>query len=75
MLSDSMIENYKIKKLMATRLEKVYQKEKPTAFVFLYAQPEVSTSKSGIKYANFNLKNLDMIDVNYDCPLPNEYNK
>ncbi|KRV73400.1 hypothetical protein P3W55_11245 [Pseudomonas citronellolis] len=75
MISDSMIEKYKIKKLMATRLEKVHKKEKPTAFVFLYAQPEVGTSKSGIKYANFHLKNLDMIDVNYECPLPNEYNK
>lgn len=75
MIADGTIERYKIKKLMATRLEKIHQKEKPTAFVFLYAQPEVNTSKAEIKYANFNLKNLDMIDINYDCPLPNEYNK
>ena len=60
---------------MATRLEKIYQKDTPTAFVFIYAQPEVNTSKSDIKYANFSLKNLDMIDVNYECPLPKEYNK
>ncbi|WP_197075726.1 hypothetical protein [Salinivibrio sp. KP-1] len=75
MIADGTIERYKIKKLMATRLEKIHQKEKPTALVFLYAQPEINTSKAGIKYANFNLKNLDMIDINYDCPLPTEYNK
>lgn len=75
MIADGTIEGYRIKKLMATRLEKIHQKEKPTAFVFLYAQPEINTSKARIKYANFNLKNLDMIDINYDCPLPTEYNK
>jgi len=75
MIADSTIENYQIKKLMATRLKKIYQKETPTAFVFIYGQPEVNTSKSGLKYANFSLKNLDMIDVNYECPLPKEYNK
>lgn len=75
MIADSTIDNYKIKKLMATRLEKIYQKDTPTAFVFIYAKPEVNTSKSDIKYANFSLKNLDMIDVNYECPLPKEYNK
>jgi hypothetical protein len=75
MIADGTIERYKIKKLMATRLEKIYKKDKPAAFVFLYAQPEVNISKAEIKYANFNLKNLDMIDINYDCPLPNEYDK
>lgn len=75
MISDGTIERYKIKKLMATRLDKIHKKEQPTAFVFIYAQPEINVSKTNIKYANFYLKNLDMIDVNYDCPLPKEYNK
>ena len=75
MIADSTIEKYRIKKLMATRLDKIYQKELPTAFVFIYAQPEVNISRSDIRYANFNVKNLDMVDINYDCPLPKEYSK
>jgi len=42
--------------------------------VFLYGQPTVRTSQ-GTSYANFELKNLDMVDVNYDCPLPSKYDK
>ena len=59
---------------MAVRLSKNAQKDKPTAFVFLYGQPAVRTS-NGHNYANFDLKNLDMIDVNYDRPLPPKYDK
>lgn len=73
-VSDAFIESYKLKNLMAVRLSKIAQKPKPTAFVFLYGQPSMRTS-NGKSYANFDLKNLDMIDVNYDCPLPPKYDK
>ncbi|MNE97509.1 hypothetical protein D3C80_1958700 [compost metagenome] len=73
-VSDSLVERYKLKNLMATRLSKICQQAKPTAFVFLYGQPTVRTS-NGTSYANFELKNLDMIDVNYDCPLPSKYDR
>lgn len=59
---------------MAVRLSKIAEKDKPTAFVFLYGQPAIRTSNER-DYANFDLKNLDMIDVNYDCPLPPRYDK
>lgn len=75
MIGDRLIDSYKIKKLVTTRLEKIIQKEKPTAFVFIYGKPEENMSKKGVKYANFSITNLDMIDINYDCPLPTEYNK
>jgi hypothetical protein len=75
MVGDRLIDSYKVKKLVTTRLEKIIQEEKPTAFVFIYGKPEEKESKKGVKYANFSITNLDMIDINYDCPLPNEYNK
>lgn len=75
MIGDRLIDSYKVKKLVTTRLEKISQKEKPTAFVFIYGKPKESVSQRGVKYANFSITNLDMIDINYDCPLPNEYDK
>lgn len=75
MISDRLIDSYKVKKLVTTRLEKIIQKDKPTAFVFIYGKPEENMSQKKFKYANFSITNLDMIDINYDCPLPNEYNK
>ena len=75
MIGDRLIEGYKVKKLVTTRLEKIIQKNNPTAFVFIYGQPEEKLSKNEVKYANFSISNLDMIDINYDCPLPKEYNK
>lgn len=75
MIGDRLIDGYKVKKLVTTRLEKIIQKEKPTAFVFIYGKPEENMSQKGVKYANFSITNLDMIDINYDCPLPTEYNK
>lgn len=73
-VSDKLVERYKLKNLMATRLSKISQESKSTAFVFVYGQPKVRTS-NGTSYANFELQNLDMIDVNYDCPLPSKYDK
>ncbi|WMC12098.1 hypothetical protein PU634_06965 [Oceanimonas pelagia] len=75
MIADRLIESYEIKKLVATRLEKIKAQGKPTAFVFVYGEPKENVSKAGNKYANFSITNLDMIDINYDCPLPREYNK
>ena len=75
LISDHLIDSYKIKKLMSTRLEKINQKQKPTAFVFVYGKPQKKESSSGRNYANFSIKNLDFIDINYDCPLPKEYDK
>ncbi len=75
MIADRLIESYKIKKLVATRLEKINAQEKPTAFVFVYAKPEENVSRTGNKCADFSITNLYVIDINYDCPLPKEYNK
>ncbi|ENM5729063.1 hypothetical protein CW613_001376 [Vibrio mimicus] len=75
MISDRLISNYKVKKLVTTRIEKIIKKESKTAFVFIYGKPQERKSKKNINYANFSIENLDMIDINYDCPLPKEYNK
>ncbi|MFQ6372970.1 hypothetical protein [Shewanella sp. YIC-542] len=75
MIGDRLIDSYKVKKLVTTRLERIIKKEKSTAFVFIYGKPEENVSQKGVKYANFSITNLDMIDINYDCPLPKEYNK
>jgi len=74
-LDDKLIESYKIKKLVITRLKKINAQVKPTAFVFVYAKPKTNVSRAMKKYANFSITNLDMIDINYNCPLPKEYNK
>lgn len=69
-ISDKLINGYKIKKLMVSRLEKINKKDSPTAFVFVYGKPEEKESRTGTKYANFSINNLDMIDVNHVCPMP-----
>ncbi len=73
-VTDRLINSYKIKKLVSTRLTKILENPKHTAFVFVYAKP-ILKEKNGRKYVNFNISNLDMLDINYDCPLPKEYNK
>lgn len=75
MIYDNLIASYKIKKLVLTRIEKINKKASPTAFVFIYGKPVITKSKAGKEYANFSMKNLDMIDINQDCPLPAEYDK
>lgn len=75
MIGDRLIESYKVRKLVTTRLERIFNKDKPTAFVFVYGKPVENESQKGVKYANFSITNLDMLDINYDCPLPKEYNK
>lgn len=72
MISDKLINSYKIKKLVTTRLQKINKQQKPTAFIYIYAKPEIKESATGKKYANFAINNLDMIDINYSCPIPTE---
>lgn len=72
LVSDQLIENYKIKKLVTTRLKKVYEAAQPTAFIFVYGKPK--QSKSG-DYANFHISNLDMIDISYSCPFLSQHDK
>jgi len=74
MIGDRLIESYKIKKLVSTRLEKIVAQDSPTAFVFIYSIPERNVSGDH-EYANFEISNLDFIDINYECPLPKSYNK
>jgi len=67
---DSLIDSYKIKKLVSTRLTKIVSGSKQ-AFVFVYGKPEINQSKQTDKvYANFKITNLDMIDVNHESPFP-----
>jgi len=74
MIGDRLIDSYKIKKLVSTRLEKIVAAENPTAFVFVYSRPVRNVSGDRV-FANFEITNLDMIDINYECPLPKAYNK
>lgn len=70
MIFDNLIDSYKIKKLVSTRLAKIVSGSKK-AFVFVYGKPEANQSKkTGKEYANFKITNLDMIDVNHDSPFP-----
>ncbi|KFF70887.1 hypothetical protein [Pectobacterium brasiliense] len=66
-----LIDNYPIKKLVVKRIQKISKQSKPTAFVFIYAKPKVVKSKTNdMIYINFNVDNLDFIDINIDTPLP-----
>ncbi len=70
MIFDNLIDSYKIKKLVSTRLTKIVSGSNK-AFVFVYGKPEVNQSKQKDKeYANFKITNLDMIDVNHESPFP-----
>lgn len=75
LISDRLIENYKIRRLVSTRLEKISKMKYPSGYVFVYSSPTKNNSKSGIEYANFKIDNLDMIDINYECPLTKEHDK
>jgi len=75
LISDRLIDGYKIKRLVSTRLEKISVLDRPSAYVFVYSNPKINKSKIGIEYANFKIDNLDFIDINYECPFPKEYDK
>lgn len=74
MVGDRLIECYKIKKLVSTRLKKIVEEKRTTAFVFIYSRPVRRVSGEQV-YANFDITNLDMIDINYECPLPKSFDK
>ncbi|MFZ6044436.1 hypothetical protein ACOV11_28595, partial [Vibrio natriegens] len=42
MIGDRLIERYKMKKLVAKRIEKIYKSPNPTAYVFIYGTPRVN---------------------------------
>ncbi|MFP1779912.1 hypothetical protein ACLEEB_12150 [Lonsdalea quercina] len=67
---NNLIENYKIKKLVISRIKKIVLMQKPKAYVFVYGKPSVVKYKKNNKhYVNFKVNNLDYIDVNIDPPL------
>ncbi|MBF4338736.1 hypothetical protein, partial [Vibrio anguillarum] len=61
MIGDRLIEHYKMKKLVAKRIEKLYKSPNPTAYVFIYGTPRVNERND--RYANIDITNLDMIDI------------
>lgn len=68
MVSDRLIEDYPIKKLVSTRLKKAIKESNSSAFVFVYGKPERNQGKNAM-YANINITNLDYIDISQDSPL------
>ncbi|NHB91977.1 hypothetical protein [Photorhabdus cinerea] len=70
-VSDKIIDKYPIKNLMIRRLAKISSMAKPTGFVFIYGKPKYFKSpKTGKEYINFDMFNLDFIDINKESPLP-----
>jgi len=59
-VSKEMIENYPIKSLLTTRLKKIEEKKQNIAAVFIYSKPILNG-----KYINFNLNNLDLLEIRY----------
>lgn len=66
MIGDWLIEQYKMKKLVAKRIEKLYKSSNPTAYVFIYGTPRVNEQND--RYANIDITNLDMIDICLEDP-------
>ncbi|MBM4950742.1 hypothetical protein HYO33_22740 [Vibrio parahaemolyticus] len=66
MIGDRLIEHYKMKKLVAKRIEKLYKSPNPTAYVFIYGAPRVNERND--RYANIDITNLDMIDICLEDP-------
>ncbi|EPS3610741.1 hypothetical protein ACVELR_003564, partial [Vibrio cholerae] len=69
MIADRLIEQYKMKKLVAKRMEKINKSSNPIAYVFIYGTPKVNVRND--KYANIDITNLDMIDICVENPLEN----
>ncbi|MDN3699179.1 hypothetical protein QWY97_17790 [Vibrio cortegadensis] len=66
MIGDRLIERYKMKKLVAKRIEKIYKSPSPTAYVFIYGMPRINDRND--RYANIDITNLDMIDICVEDP-------
>lgn len=72
LINDSLIESYKIKKLVSTRLANIINSSMQVAFVSIYGLPSIKEGKLGRKYINFTMSNLDMIDISYNDPFASE---
>ena len=72
MINDSLIESYKIKKLVSTRLANIINSSMQVAFVSIYGLPSIKEGKLGRKYINFTMSNLDMIDISYNDPFTSD---
>lgn len=72
LINDSLIESYKIKKLVSTRLANIINSSMQVAFVSVYGLPSIKEGKLGRKYINFTMSNLDMIDISYNDPFTSE---
>ncbi|CAM3557764.1 hypothetical protein ABLA30_20965 [Xenorhabdus nematophila] len=70
-VSNDLIDKYEIKKLITKRIKKISLLSKPTAFVFIYGNPKIKTKEEGKKkFINFQMKNLDYVDIDSNTPLP-----
>ena len=63
-ISDSDIEDYKVKKLLKLRLKTINEEKTPIGLVFIYGTPYHKES-NGNSYINFSLRNLDFIEIRY----------
>lgn len=68
MIADRLINDYPVRKLVSTRLEKATKEGNSSAFVFVYGKPVRNKGKNTM-YANINISNLDYIEIMQDSPL------
>jgi len=59
-ISNQMIEKYEVKNLLINRLEKIANSDKNICVVFIYSKPSLNK-----KYINFNIDNLDLLEIRY----------
>lgn len=69
MISDRLINSYEVKKLVSSRIKKIHDEDKSTAYVFIFGKPIINQSQKGYTYVNIPIDNLDLIDINYADPL------
>ncbi|WP_455865014.1 hypothetical protein [Pantoea agglomerans] len=74
-ISYKTIENYPIKKLVMKRIASISSMMKPIGFVYVYGKPKIYTSPHNCRqYINFDVFNLDLVDLNKDSPMPKKGN-
>lgn len=59
-VSNQMIEKYEVKNLLIKRLEKIAKSDNHICVVFIYSKPKLSG-----KYINFDIDNLDLLEIRY----------
>ncbi len=59
-ISKKMIENYPIKSLLITRLKKIEQMSQNIGAIFIYSKPVLNGN-----YINFEIDNLDLLEIRY----------